>query len=50
MMGVDCAFVKGDVESREREFTLEARLYRGKGRQLYSNGVRLKSAGSWPGC
>ena len=45
MMGVDCGFVKGEVESRAREFTLEARLYRGKGRQLYSNGVRLKSAG-----
>ena len=49
MMGVDSAFVKGRVHSREREFDLEARLYRGKARQLYSNGVRLKTAGELAG-
>ena len=39
------AFVKGEVSSRSRDFTLEARLFRGRGRQLWSNGVRLKTAG-----
>ena len=49
MMGVDSAFLKGEVESRERDFTLEARLFRGRGRQLFSNGVRLKTAGELSG-
>ena len=31
------------VDSRSRTFTLEARLFRGRSRQLFSNGVRLKS-------
>ena len=43
MMGMDSAFLKGEVESRNRNFTLEAQLFRGRGRQLYSNGVKLKS-------
>ena len=43
MLGVDSAFVRGEVFSRERDFTLEAKLFRGRGRQLYSNGVRLKA-------
>ena len=43
--GVDHAFLKGEVLSRERQFTLEAKLHRGERRQLLSNGVRLKSAG-----
>ena len=43
--GVDHAFLKGEVLSRERQFTLEARLHRGERRQLLSNGVKLKSAG-----
>lgn len=43
--GVDHAFLNGDVLSREREFTLEARLHRGQRRELFSNGVRLKAAG-----
>ena len=42
--GVDSAFLKGKVFSRDRDFVLEANLYRGKSRQLFSNGVRLKSA------
>jgi len=42
--GVDSAFLKGKVFSRDRDFVLEANLFRGKSRQLFSNGVRLKSA------
>lgn len=49
MMGVDSAFLRGEADSRGRTFTLEARLFRGKGRQLYSNGVRLKTAGELSG-
>ena len=45
MMGVDSAFIQGDVLSRDREFRIEAKLFKGKGRQLYANGLRLKSAG-----
>ncbi len=44
-LGVDHAFLKGEVRSRERDFTLEARLHRGQRRELFSNGVRLKTAG-----
>ena len=47
--GVDHAFVKGEVEARERMFTLEARLSRGARRQLLSNGVKLKTAGELSG-
>ena len=43
--GVDHAFLKGEVFSRQRDFILEARLHRGERRQLFSNGVKLKSAG-----
>ena len=42
--GVDSAFIKGEIFSRERDYTLEANLYRGARRQLYNNGVRLKTA------
>lgn len=49
MLGVNDSFVKGEVFSRDRDFTLEAKLSRGKGRQLYSNGVRLKTAGELAG-
>jgi len=49
MMDIDSAFLKGEIESRNRQFTLEAKLLRGKGRQLYSNGVRLKTAGELSG-
>jgi len=47
--GIDHAFVKGEVFARGREFTLEARLSRGQRRQLFSNGVRLKTAGELSG-
>lgn len=43
--GVDHAFLKGEVASRERSFTLEARLHRGARRELFSNGMKLKTAG-----
>ena len=49
MMDVGSAFLKGEIKSRDRDFTLEAKLLRGKGRQLYSNGVRLKTAGELSG-
>ena len=47
--GVDHAFVRGEVETRDRTFTLEARMSRGARRQLLSNGVRLKTAGELAG-
>lgn len=49
MLDVDSAFVRGEVFSRDRDFTLEAKLFRGRGRQLFSNGVKLKSAGELAG-
>lgn len=49
MLDIDSAFVKGEVSSRNRGFTLEAKLFRGRGRQLYSNGVKLKTAGELAG-
>ena len=48
-MGVGHAFVKAEVFSRGRDFTLEARLARGARRQLLSNGVKLKTAGELAG-
>lgn len=47
--GVDHAFLKGEVASRERDFTLEISLHRGARRQILSNGVRLKTAGELSG-
>ena len=47
--GVDHAFLQGEVEARERIFALEARLSREGRRQLFSNGVRLKSAAELSG-
>ena len=41
--GVDYAFLKGQVFSRERDFILEAELHRGARRVLRSNGVKLKN-------
>jgi len=43
--GVDHAFLKGEVSTGRRDFTLEAKLHRGQRRELFSNGVRLKTAG-----
>ena len=47
--GVDHAFLKGTVFSREREFILEAELHRGARRVLRSNGVKLKNGGELAG-
>ena len=47
--GVDSAFIKGELLSRDRDFTLEARLSRNARKQLFSNGVRLKTAGELAG-
>ncbi len=47
--GVDSAFIKGEILSRDRDFTLEARLSRNARKQLFSNGVRLKTAGELAG-
>ncbi len=49
MLGVDSAFLKGEIQGRGRDFTLEADLFRGRGRQLRSNGVRLKTAAELSG-
>ncbi len=43
--GVDNGFLTGEITSGERQYTLEARLARQGRRQLFSNGVRLRSAG-----
>ena len=49
MLDKSSAFVKGGIFSRGRDLVLEARLFRGRGRQLYSSGVKLKSAGELAG-
>lgn len=47
--GVDHAFLKSSVFSRERTFLLEAELHRGARRVLRSNGVKLKNSGELSG-
>jgi len=47
--GADHAFLSGRISARGRDFTLEARLHRGARRQLFSNGVKLKSAAELSG-
>ena len=42
--GIQHAFLQGEVKSRGRDYTLEARLSQGQRRQLLRNGVRQKSA------
>ncbi len=42
--GQDDARIRAQVASREREFTLECTLRRGRRRELSRNGVRLKNA------
>ncbi len=44
MLDVDNGFLNAEVWNGSREVTLEARLARSARRQLYANGVRLKSA------
>ncbi len=41
--GVDRAFLKGEIFSRERDFTLEVELHRGQRKVLHANGVKKKS-------
>ena len=38
MLDIDSAFIRGEIFSRDRNFVLEGKLYRGRGRQLFSNG------------
>lgn len=45
----DSALLRGEVERRKRDFVLEARLYRGRGRQISSNGVKLKTMAEFGG-
>ena len=45
----DSAIIKADIFSTEREQTLEARLFRGRRRELYANGVKLKKASELTG-
>lgn len=47
--GVDHAFMKAEVASRGRDFTLEVDLNRNARRRISSNGVRLKTAGELSG-
>ena len=47
--GIDRAFLTAEIFSRQRDYTLEAQLTRGVRRQLWSNGVRLKSAAELSG-
>lgn len=47
--GVDRAFIRAEVFSRERDFTLEIDLNRNARRRISSNGVRLKTAGELSG-
>lgn len=44
MLGVDHGFVTGEIVSGQRPITLEARLGRNVRRQMFANGVRLKTA------
>ena len=48
-LGIDHAFIKGEIEGGGRVSTLEAALHRGSRRQLTRNGVRLKTAGELSG-
>ena len=45
----ESACIRAGVESGGREQTLEARLFRGKRRELYANNVRLKKASELTG-
>ncbi len=48
-LGIDHAFIKGEIEGGGRVSTLEAALHRGSRRQFTRNGVRLKTAGELSG-
>ncbi len=42
--GVEHAFIKAELQARDRLYTVEAKLANGQRRQLFRNGVRLKTA------
>lgn len=44
-----CAYIKADIQSGGRSQTVEAKLYRGRRRELYANGVKLKKASELSG-
>jgi len=43
------AKIKADVISADREQTLEAHLFKGRGKELYANGVKLRKVGELTG-
>lgn len=45
MLGENDAVVESGISSRSRDFVLKAQLARGRTRRLWSNGVKLKTAG-----
>ena len=49
MLGENDALVESGISSRNRDFVLKAQLARGRTRRLWSNGVKLKTAGELAG-
>jgi DNA replication and repair protein RecF len=49
MLGENDALVESGISSRNRDFVLKAQLARGRTRRLWSNGVKLKTAGDLAG-
>jgi DNA replication and repair protein RecF len=49
MLGENDAVVESGISSRSRDFVLKAQLARGRTRRLWSNGVKLKTAGDLAG-
>ena len=49
MLGENDAVVESGISSRNRDFVLKAQLARGRTRRLWSNGVKLKTAGDLAG-
>lgn len=49
MLGENDAVVESGISSRSRDFVLKAQLARGRTRRLWSNGVKLKTAGELAG-
>ena len=49
MLGENDAVVESGISSRSRDFVLKAQLARGRTRGLWSNGVKLKTAGDLAG-
>lgn len=46
---IDNAFIKAEINTRNRDFTLEAKLSRNAGRKFLVNGVKLKSVSNLAG-